>query len=255
MSGHRCRQPPYYGGHHPQPQTVTYVQTPVIIPGYEPPPPPPGPEHCQPTYVTNYIINHPTDPVQVVNPPLNKDKRRQISKNLPPSYCKPLHTLSAAVKKATPLQDCIQWVPSSPHSAQSLSHRAVVAGKEGYDSSPLWVIRAHHSGDHIPGKLAIKHKQAYVAFGGNEVIVHNFEVLCAPAHLIRWKPASNGAVPAGAIPGGHTKTGETLYIARVDHMNSLTPGKVHRSHGCMYISFGGKEVRHTQYEVLCKIGA
>ncbi|XP_026333591.1 natterin-3-like isoform X2 [Hyposmocoma kahamanoa] len=147
----------------------------------------------------------------------------------------------------------VRWVQSSPHAAQSYSHQAVVAGKEGYDSSPLWVIRAYHSGDLIPGKLAINHKQAYIAFGGNEVIVHSFEVLCAPAHLIRWKPASMGAVPAGAIPGGKTQTGETLYIGRVDHMNSLTPGKVHPSHRRMYISFGGKEVPYTQYEVLCRI--
>ncbi|XP_026318597.1 uncharacterized protein LOC113229269 [Hyposmocoma kahamanoa] len=225
MSGHGY-QPPYYGGYRPQPPTVAYVPTPVMmpaVPAYHPPPP--GPEHYQPTYVTNYIYNQPADPVQVVD--------------------------HAPIPQ--PLPDPIEWVPSSPHTAQSLSHRAVVAGKEGWDSSPLWVIRAHHSGDLIPGKLAIKHKHAFIPFGGNELTVHNFEVLCAPPHLIRWLPASNGQAPAGAIPGGNTHTGETLYIGRAKHLRSLTPGKVHPSHGCMYMSFGGKEVRHTQYEVLCNI--
>lgn len=75
--------------------------------------------------------------------------------------------------------EVIQWVPTTPNDAISLSDRAVVAGYEGYDSSPLWVIRASFQGDMIPGKLAAKHKAAYVAWGGNENAVHNIEVsLC-----------------------------------------------------------------------------
>lgn len=38
--------------------------------------------------------------------------------------------------------------------------------------------------------------------------------------------ASNGQVPPGAIPAGNTHNAEPLYIARVRHMRSITPGKV-----------------------------
>lgn len=33
-------------------------------------------------------------------------------------------------------------------------------------------------------------------------------------------------------------------------MGSLTPGKVHKSHGCLYIPFNGKETSLRSYEVL-----
>jgi hypothetical protein len=43
---------------------------------------------------------------------------------------------------------------------------------------------------------------------------------------IAWLPDSDGNVPNGALPVGETQTGETLYMARVEHDTSLTPGKV-----------------------------
>lgn len=70
----------------------------------------------------------------------------------------------------------VEWIPCTDATAEVHAHRAVVAGYEGHDGSPLWVIRAHHEGDLIPGKLAIKHKSAYVPWGGQEIRVHNIEV-------------------------------------------------------------------------------
>lgn len=43
---------------------------------------------------------------------------------------------------------------------------------------------------------------------------------------ISWKPSSNGSVPAGAVEAGATADGEKLYIGRVSHDGSTTPGKV-----------------------------
>lgn len=70
----------------------------------------------------------------------------------------------------------VEWVPTNPNDAQALSDRAVVGGYEGHDGSPLWVIRARFEGDLIPGKLAVKHRAAYVPWGGNENSVKNIEV-------------------------------------------------------------------------------
>ncbi|GBP16976.1 hypothetical protein EVAR_101991_1 [Eumeta japonica] len=244
-----------------------------------------------------------------------------------------------------------EWVPTTPSAAASLSGRAVVAGYEGHDHSPLWVIRARHEGDLVPGKLAIKHKAAYVPWNGKENFVSDIErqesnvfmkltpvqttlypitdvrlpnvrtlrdcmrrhdrvvgharcvtvaipqllenptkypdgayvfkhniikvtfynkilkpvkprvryeprmigVLCASPSMVRWIQSSNGCVPAGAVPAGNTVQGETLYVGRAKYQGSLTPGKLHPSHRMMYMSYGGQEIPHNAYEVLCAV--
>lgn len=73
-------------------------------------------------------------------------------------------------------QSGIEWVTTNPRDAAALSDRAVVGGYEGYDNSPLWVIRAQFEGDLIPGKLAIKHNAAYVPWYGKENPVANIQV-------------------------------------------------------------------------------
>lgn len=137
--------------------------------------------------------------------------------------------------------------------ASSLTGRAVVGGREGWDGSPLWVIRAWHNGDLLPGKLSVRHNSASVVYDSKEISVQNIEVLCAKPDDLRWVPASNGNVPPGAIPGGRTASGETLYVGRAQHQLSVTPGKIHPSHNCCYISFAGHEVSHKMYDVLCRI--
>lgn len=57
-------------------------------------------------------------------------------------------------------------------------------------------------------------------------------------------------IPQNAVPGGETKDGEPLFIGRVNHESSLTPGKVHPSHGCLYISYAGEEISYKEFEVL-----
>ncbi|CAH2040556.1 unnamed protein product, partial [Iphiclides podalirius] len=217
--------PPHYPGypHPPAPGAFTYVPTPVVMPMY----PPPQPNPQQPTHVTNYYYPPP-----------------------PPSQIPPEPEPVIVVQDSGPV---IDWAPSTPTTASALSDRALVAGKEGWDNSPLWVIRAHHGGDFVPGKLAVQHRSAYIPHAGKEVPVHNFEVLCAPAHAVRWVQASNGQVPAGAIAAGNTHSAEPLYVGRVQHMRSVTPGKIHPSHGCCYISFAGGEVSYKYYEVLCSV--
>ncbi|KAG7310095.1 hypothetical protein JYU34_004633 [Plutella xylostella] len=250
--------PPYHGyqpppGSYPPPHGYqppggyAYVPAPVMMPVYPPvhiPPvhiPPvqiPPVPSADTTYVTNNYIYQP--PQQSSYPHQYPDQHYQP----PPPQQDPIVIGN---------DDFIDWIPTDSHTAQNYKPRAVVAGHEGWDSSPLWVIRAHHAGDLVPGKLAIKHKAAFIPHNMRELRVHNFEVLCAPPGSTRWLPASNGNVPVGAIPAGNTVSAEPLYIGRVRHMLSLTPGKVHPSHRCCYISFGGGEVSYKSYEVLCKI--
>ncbi|XP_065216224.1 natterin-4-like isoform X2 [Planococcus citri] len=135
------------------------------------------------------------------------------------------------------------WVSGS-HG--SVPPNAVLAGRD-IDGAPLYVGRAFHEGDLVPCKIAPHHGAAYIPFAGGETTKHEYEVLCSAN--VAWQFARNGEVPHNAIVAGTTREGEKLYIGRIMHEGSLTPGKIHPSHGCLYIPFGGQEVRHHEYEV------
>lgn len=119
----------------------------------------------------------------------------------------------------------------------------------GNDSNgtPMYVGRAHHSGDLVPGKV-LSNNNCHIPYDGKEHAVTSFEVLINNNY--QWVPSSDGQVPHNAIVGGRTSSGEQLYIGRVAHCGVTTPGKIHPSHRCIYIPFGWKEHRYTHYEVL-----
>lgn len=178
----------------------------------------------QSTYITNYVYNETSTPA---------DNTVQVVES----------------------SGDFEWVPTTATMANTLTGRAVAGGHEGWDGSPLWVIRSWYNGELIPGKLSVRHNSASIVNDGKEIPVQNIEVLCAKPEELRWVPASNGSVPPGAIPGGRTATsngGETLYIGRARYQLSVTPGKVHPSRNYCYIAFAGNEVAHKTYDVLCR---
>lgn len=70
----------------------------------------------------------------------------------------------------------------------------------------------------------------------------------------QWVPTSAGNIPDNAFVAGHCKGGEPLYVGRVHYQGSLTPGKIQRSHGCLYIPFGGVEQSfQSDFEILIVI--
>lgn len=69
-----------------------------------------------------------------------------------------------------------EWMPATPESAADYAETAIKAGHEGWDGSPLWVIRAMIEEHCLIGKLAIKHGAAYVPHNGEEILVEEFEV-------------------------------------------------------------------------------
>ncbi|XP_066259122.1 uncharacterized protein [Euwallacea similis] len=121
-------------------------------------------------------------------------------------------------------------------------------GGNDIDGSPIYVGRAFHEGDWIPAKVIPSKHIAYVPYGGNEVGVEKFQVLCE--QHFEWLPNHDGRVPPNAVVGGKTSDGEDLYIGRVGHDGAWTVGKVQPSHNTCYIPFDGKEVAHKEYEIL-----
>ncbi len=79
-----------------------------------------------------------------------------------------------------------------------------------------------------------------------------FQVFVADPSSVSWVPSSGSEIPENAISGGASADGETLYIGRAPHLNTVTNGKVHPSHGSLYISYGGEEIGITEYEILVK---
>lgn len=46
---------------------------------------------------------------------------------------------------------------------------------------------------------------------------------------VHWVQSIEGQIPPGAVPGGNTEDGETLYIGRAKHEGTQTVGKVNIS--------------------------
>lgn len=139
----------------------------------------------------------------------------------------------------------VQWTPTT--SRAPLPRNAILGGRDT-DGAQIYVGRAFHEGDMIPCKVIPSKQVAYVSHNGFEIAKHNFDILIG--NDVKWKKEKNGKIPKGAYPGGRTSSGETLYIGRGEHSRSTTVGKVHQSHGCLYIGYGGKEVALRDYEVL-----
>jgi len=138
------------------------------------------------------------------------------------------------------------WIPSSIHQGLPTGS-AVYAGNDA-DGSPIYVGRAFHEGDMLPAKVIPSKQACYISHNGMEIFKPNYELLSGAGFT--WIGSSNGHAPAGAVSTGNTTSGEPLYIGRAHHEGSLTPGKIHRSHGCLYIPFGGGEHSILHYEVL-----
>ncbi|KAL7015574.1 hypothetical protein ACKWTF_016529 [Chironomus riparius] len=138
------------------------------------------------------------------------------------------------------------WIPSSVH--QGLPSGNVVYAGNDSDGSPIYVGRAFHDGDQLPAKVIPSKQSCYVSHNGLEIFKSHFEYLSGTG--FSWVASSNGHAPKGAVIAGNTVTGEPLAIGRAHHEGSLTPGKIHKSHGCLYLPFGGAEQSTLYYEVL-----
>ncbi|XP_014480079.1 PREDICTED: natterin-3-like isoform X2 [Dinoponera quadriceps] len=138
-----------------------------------------------------------------------------------------------------------KWMRWPVHYADP--HTMISVGRD-LDGANLVVGRAMHQGDMLPAKVKPEHGVAYVSHGGSEYTKHNFEILM-PAHF-NWIHSSHGHIPDHAVEAGRTSNGEVLFVGRAYHNGVPCVGKVHRSHGCLYIPYDGREISKRDYEVL-----
>lgn len=130
-----------------------------------------------------------------------------------------------------------------------MPHNAVIAGND-IRGEPIYIGRSIYKGDQVAVKVIPNKRSAFLSYGGAEIGVHHFDVLTGSG--FSWVPLSNGQIPPNAVSSGKQKDGERLYIGRAYFQGSMCPGKVHPSHGCLYIPFAGAEHRISQYEVLVR---
>ncbi|KAJ8913705.1 hypothetical protein NQ315_007422 [Exocentrus adspersus] len=120
------------------------------------------------------------------------------------------------------------------------------------DGDLIYVGKARYKDDWLPAKVVAGKLKAYVSYGGKEIALNKCKLLCG-LQCYTWVKSSFGSVPTGAVEGGITSTGERLFIGRARHAGSISVGKIHPSHGVLYIPFGGKEISYHYYEVLTEM--
>uniref|UniRef100_A0A1B0D3A9 Uncharacterized protein n=1 Tax=Phlebotomus papatasi TaxID=29031 RepID=A0A1B0D3A9_PHLPP len=152
--------------------------------------------------------------------------------------------ITASASQAPQLRT--HWVPSSAQ--LQIPPNAVEGGYE-HNNVKVYIARAFHEGDLLPGKFIPNRRVAYVSYKGKEHIKTEYiEVLNSTS--VSWVPSSNGNVPYNAVMGGYTTEGEPLYVGRAVHDGLLIPGKIHPSRETLYIPYDGKELKFREYEVL-----
>lgn len=122
------------------------------------------------------------------------------------------------------------------------------AYKVGTDNDKdVYIIRAYFKGALLPGKYVENHG-AYVAWGGQEHKVTHIEWLCHSK--LQWADCTNGVIPENAFIGGHTESGEKLYIGKCYHNGNVVVGKVQKSHETFYYPWWGREHKTKTFQVL-----
>lgn len=134
------------------------------------------------------------------------------------------------------------WIPAS---GGTVPPNAVPGG---FDSEQLYIGRAAHAGAIIPGKVHPSHGVCYIPWGGSEHAIPEYEVLCDCRGT--WLVTAGDNIPPTAVQGGSAENGEPLYIGRASHNDTITVGKIQKSHGVCYIPYGGQEIGKAEYEVL-----
>ncbi|XP_073833197.1 uncharacterized protein [Musca autumnalis] len=140
------------------------------------------------------------------------------------------------------------WIVHTPN--KPLPPFTVVGGHDS-DGAIIYVGRAKHNDELLSAKVIPSKGCAYVAWDGQEHSKPHYEVLKGPGYS--WVKCAYGQMPPNAVMTGHSSDGEAMYVGRADHRGSLCVGKVHPSHCCLYIPYGGQEIRLDHYEILIRL--
>lgn len=134
----------------------------------------------------------------------------------------------------------------------------LLVGRDAVGGEFLYVCRAYQNGDIMPGTGNIITGKCYVSMYQQEHVHTDGEFLTkgkSGARMAWQQKPSNNVIPSNAIPGGRTRMGETLYIARANVVyggrSSVVIGKVHAGRpDVAFLPFDGKEHEVYSFEFL-----
>ena len=92
-----------------------------------------------------------------------------------------------------------------------------VVGGNDVNGEPLYIGRAFHSGDTIPGKIVPSHQCCYVSWGGAEHSKRQqYQMLTNPNNVpLTWKSSTLGTSFIGAVLGGQQTDSTPLFIGNL----------------------------------------
>lgn len=165
--------------------------------------------------------------------------------------------------------------------------RTVLGGNDS-DGEKIYVGRAKIDGAIVPGKVVPAHKTCYMGLDGTEHGASKYQVCFSILQLssntvtslhqvlvrnkcceLVWVPATEGAIPFGALQAGVSKEKEPLFVARSSTFDGATtigwvyhkikryraslyfvPLQLNPAQGICSCSYGGEEHFMTEYEIL-----
>ncbi|KAG4084821.1 hypothetical protein H8356DRAFT_1062792 [Neocallimastix lanati (nom. inval.)] len=102
-----------------------------------------------------------------------------------------------------------------------------------------------------PGYADPATKKLYTSFGGNEVVVKDFEVLTCPQGKLTWIKCNNPKdIGAKAVIGGYEKDDTPVYVCKCMRDNVAYYGKTYKNGYCAYYGYDGKEWKVNDFEYL-----
>lgn len=134
-----------------------------------------------------------------------------------------------------------------------LTNGGVVQGGAEADGKPLYVGRGEHKkGIHI-GKVSPQYGGLLIGYGGKEIKLKKYQVLCGDASQLRWVECEGNNFPQGwtLVEGGKEADNTPLYIAKAHYRGGQHVGKSgpHLKMGASF-SCDGKEINTPNYSVL-----
>ncbi|KAJ3332816.1 hypothetical protein HDU76_013001 [Blyttiomyces sp. JEL0837] len=151
-----------------------------------------------------------------------------------------IHAATAQQQQAQAQGSQLYW--AFAHHGQ-LPHNAIRVGTDS-DGAPLFAARCYHDHSIQVGKARQGNRECSIAFGGREIGVDRFQVLCGNANVIRWVEVRGRfnyqMMNVNAILGGQDKDSSPLFIAIAD-VEGHQPGKAGANlHGCNFAWAGGE---------------
>ncbi|RKP39716.1 hypothetical protein BJ085DRAFT_13622, partial [Dimargaris cristalligena] len=120
---------------------------------------------------------------------------------------------------------------------------------------PVYIARQFYKGGLHPGKAAPHLDGCYICYGGKEIQLKEYFVLCGPAKALRWVACNGGVNFTGAnvqpVSECHEESGEPLFIAKTAYDGGEQLGKAgaHLKNG-MAFPYSDKERTAKEYYVL-----